>query len=138
MFPTCDVELVRSMYSSSRRPFSIRAIRHSSPSETLISISFAMQYSVVDHPCPRIPESAKLCYGTVRAPATGNVFLLLKSLWDELPRLFAEIVHHLSFAVEAHHLARYFARVVHAGGADDLFDLRNVRAIHAERVQPEP
>src|SRR5688500_15743760 len=101
MFPTWEVELVRSMYSSSSRPFSIRAMRHSSPSETLISISFAMQYSVVDRLIPGPAGEREALLRPVRTPTSGNSFVL-KSLWDELPRLFAEEVHHLSFAVEAH------------------------------------
>src|SRR4051794_30866007 len=45
MFPTWEVELDRSTYNSSRWPSSTRAIRHSSPSETLISISFGTSVS---------------------------------------------------------------------------------------------
>src|SRR2546430_1688351 len=62
---------------------------------------------------------------------------LLKCLWNELPLLSAQEVHHLSFAVEAHPLARHLARVFQGGGADNFFPLRDIRAVHAERVEPE-
>src|SRR5207248_1045454 len=38
-----------------------------------------------------------------------------KCLWDDLPRLVAQEVHHLSFAVKAHHLARHRARMFQGG-----------------------
>src|SRR5687768_4735591 len=127
MFPTWEVELVRSMYSSSSRPSSRSAIRHSSPSETLISISFAMHYSVVEggaaRPLPRRARSS----ATGNGRSTALQLFLSKSLGDDLSRFFAQEMHHLSFAVEAHDAARDLFRVLERRRADNLFDLRDVR-----------
>src|SRR5262245_43573915 len=116
MFPTCDVELVRSMYSSSSFPSSTSAMRHSSPSLTLISISLDMN-------CKGRGARGKGQEKTQRPNA--RIFsrpwplapcpFLSKCLWDDLPRLVAQEVHHLSFRVKAHHLARHEARMFHGG-----------------------
>src|SRR4051794_16331633 len=116
----------------------MRAIRHSSPSETLINISFAIFGKVLSGRGAAIRGTADAArvsagdafYSALAAP--HSVLLWLKSLGDDLPRLFAQEMHHLSFAVETHHATCDVPCVLHRGRADDLLDLRDVRAVHAE------
>src|SRR5262245_36098052 len=61
-----------------------------------------------------------------------------KYLWDDLPRFFAQEVHHLSFAVETHHPAGDGSRMFRGCGADDLLHFRDVRSVHTEDVQAQP
>src|SRR4051812_14964473 len=63
---------------------------------------------------------------------------LLKSLWDDFPRFFAEEMHHLSFAVKTHHAPCDLFCVFHGRGADNFFHLRDVRTVHAEYRQAQP
>src|SRR5687768_11655382 len=95
-------------------------MRHSSPSLTLISISFAIM-SVVRNQLSvagsTLAGDALLCANngsTDHGPLTNKrLDRSLKSFRDVLPRLFAQEVHHLSFAVEAHDLAGNLPRVFH-------------------------
>src|SRR5688572_29493056 len=110
MLPTWEVELVRSMYSSSSRPFSSRAIRHSSPSETLISISFGTsQLSFVS--CQSWRSTSPVtrrehARGQRRTTDHGRLTRWdesfsnpLEGFGDDLAGFLAQEVHHLSFAI---------------------------------------
>src|SRR5689334_18548361 len=75
MLPTCEVALARSTYSSSRCPSSTRAMRHSSPSEMLISISLATVFCplswVRGHWGPGEPFAARVAVTSERSAHRG-------------------------------------------------------------------
>src|SRR5687768_7826406 len=122
MFPTWEVELVRSIYSSSSRPSSTRAIRHSSPSETLINSSFATLFVVLCQSvcCQWFVAGGFVCSSqwasrivaafarqagiitTDHELLTTNSLTGLKSLWNDLPRFLAQKMHNLPFAIKTH------------------------------------
>src|SRR4051794_32010295 len=97
-------------------------MRHSSPSDTLISISLDMfsfwvwsivhgQWRVVRR---RPRRDASLATGHGRWTMDDGQFRNLRSLISkgfghELPRFLAQEVHDLSFTVEAHHAPRDLA-----------------------------
>src|SRR4051812_34410900 len=158
MFPTWEVELVRSTYSSSKCPPSTRAIRHSSPSETLINISFGTVLLVLCHfvlghsftrlKGPLVPAAVTSEHSHVAGSTSGDRDhrgqrtndkgrMSLESLWVNLPRFLTQKVHDLSLAVEAHHPAGNLSGMFDRGRANDLLNLRHVRAVHAENVQPK-